>query len=419
MRKQLSAGVWVAVILVCVSVCNARNWKSADGKYSIDAELIRQSETTVTLKKSNGQIITVPLGVLSETDRDFLKAQQPDDAPAPAGDEESARKTLESAGLSINSVSLEHPDENTLSDGLKDALRSKSELNKAAQILGTIEQQIALARQQITQLTQLNVQLNARLATINPNDISANNKIVGALQANEGQMQLLEQGIAKGEEQERLARAAYNEAREKYVQKILDLRESADGVVTTYSQLAANAEMRQAVADLNSATGKSYSLEAGRGFQSSERRLKALEDTVLSESIPLRRDRGDSFWVSVVVNGDKTGEMLVDSGASITMFPADMAKELGIEVGSQDEKITLVLADGSRISATEVTVPSLRVGKFTVDTVRCAVLGPEATEAEPLLGLSFLKEFRFEIDTQKDTLTMVKVDEGGGSRVRK
>ena len=234
MRKQLSTGVWIAVILVCVSVCNARNWKSADGKYSIDAELIRQSETTVTLKKSNGQIITVPLGVLSETDRDFLKAQQPDDAPAPAGDEESARKTLESAGLSINSVSLEHPDENTLSDGLKDALRSKSELNKAAQILGTIEQQIALARQQITQLTQLNVQLNARLATINPNDISANNKIVGALQANEGQMQLLEQGIAKGEEQERLARAAYNEAREKYVQKILDLRESADGVVPTY-----------------------------------------------------------------------------------------------------------------------------------------------------------------------------------------
>ena len=71
-----------------------------------------------------------------------------------------------------------------------------------------------------------------------------------------------------------------------------------------------------------------------------------------------------------------------------------------------------------RIRAHEVTVPSLRVGKFTVDNVRCAVLGPEATEAEPLLGLSFLKQFRFEIDTQKSTLTMVKVDEGGGSRAR-
>ena len=419
MRKQLATGVWIAVVLVFVGFGNARNWKSADGKYSIDAELIRQSETTVTLKKSNGQIITVPLGVLSDADREFLKSQQPDEAPAPAGDEASARKTLESAGLTINSVSLEHPDENALSDGLKDALRSKTELNKAAQVLSTIEQQLALARQQVTQLTQLNVQLNARLATINPNDISANNKIVGALQANEGQMQLLEQGIAKGEEQERAARATYNEAREKYVQKILDLRKSADGVVNTYSQLAANAEMRQAVADLNSATGKSYSLEAGRVFQSAERRLKSLEDTVLSESIPLRRDRGDSFWVSVVVNGDKTKEMIVDSGASVTMFPADMAKALGIEVGSQDKQIILVLADGSRINATEVTVPSLRVGKFTVDSVRCAVLGPEATEAEPLLGLSFLKEFRFEIDTQKETLTMVKVDEGGGSRVRK
>ena len=397
----------------------ARTWNSADGKYSIDAELVRQSETTVTLKKSNGQVITVPLGVLSEADRTFLKSQTKPDTPAPAGNEEEARATLEGAGLTVLSSGFQLSEESALSDGLKEAARSRVELNKAAQVLETIEQQIALARQKMTQLTQLNVQLNARLATINPNDISTNNKIVGALQANDGQIQLLEQGVRQAEEQERTARSAYNDAREKYVQQILDLRKAANGVISQYGQLASNAEVRQAVADLNAATGKTYQLAAGRSFVSAEKRLKSLEDTVLSESIPLRRDRGDSFWVSVVVNGEKTKEMIVDSGASIVMFPAAMAKELGIEVGSQDPEIVLVLADGSRITAREVTVPSLRVGKFTVDKVRCAVLGLDATEAEPLLGLSFLKQFRFEIDTQKSTLTMVKVDEGGGSRVRK
>ena len=397
----------------------ARVWKSADGNYSIDADLIRQSDTSVTLKKSNGQVITVPMAVLSEADREFLKSQAKPDSDVPAGDGDEAKETLESAGLSVTSASLEHPDEDAIADGLKDASRSRVELNKAAQVLGTIEQQIALGRQKITQLTQLNIRLNAQLATLKDNQISTHNKIVGALQANDGQMTLLEQGIKKLEDQERVARASYNDAREKYVQQILELRKKANGVVTQYAQLAANSEIRKAVADLNAATGKTYELKAGRSFDSAERRLKSLEDTVLSEVIPLRRDGGDSYWVSVVVNGDKTKEMIIDSGASIVMFPAAMAKDLGIEVGSQDPEIMLILADGSRITAREVTVPNLRVGKFTVDNVRCAVLGPEATEAEPLLGLSFLKQFRFEIDTQKSTLTMVKVDEGGGSRVRK
>ncbi len=409
----------LAFLFAFATAAEARTWKSADGKYSIDAEVVRQNEKTVTLKKSNGQVITVPLAILSDADQAFLKSLiKPDNDVPAAGDEAAARETLEGVGLSVLSAGLQLSEEGELSDGLKEAARDRVELNKAAQLLATVHQQQQINRQRITQLTQLNVQLNARLTAINPNDIATNNKIVGALQSNEGQIQLLEQAAQKGVEQERAVRSAYNDAREKYVQQILNLRKKADAVTTQYAQLAANADVKQAVADLNAATGKSYEVAAGRSFLSAERRLKSLEDTVLSESIPLRRDRGDTFWVSVVVNGKHTKEMVLDSGASIVMFPSDLAKECGIEIGSQDRKIRLVLADGSQIDATEVTVPELRVGKFTVENVRCAVLGPEATEAEPLLGLSFLGEFRFELDTQKSTLTMVKVDEGGGSRTR-
>ena len=57
-----------------------------------------------------------------------------------------------------------------------------------------------------------------------------------------------------------------------------------------------------------------------------------------------------------------------------------------------------------------MTIPSVRVGKFTAENVECAVLGADAISAELLLGMSFLGNFKFEINAQKGTLTMVKVE---------
>jgi len=147
-------------------------------------------------------------------------------------------------------------------------------------------------------------------------------------------------------------------------------------------------------------------------FSDAERRLVQLEDTVLSESIALRREGGDSLWVPVVINGKHTKEMIVDSGSSMICLPRKIAKDCGIEVGSQHQQITLVLADGSRISAHEVPLDSVRVGKFTVENVVCAVLGEEAIEAEPLLGMSFLGQFKWELDSENKLLKMVKVEAG-------
>jgi aspartyl protease family protein len=60
-----------------------------------------------------------------------------------------------------------------------------------------------------------------------------------------------------------------------------------------------------------------------------------------------------------------------------------------------------------------MTLPSVRVGKFSLENVECAVLGPEATRAEALLGMSFLGAFQFEIDSAAKKLTMVKVQGEG------
>ena len=67
------------------------------------------------------------------------------------------------------------------------------------------------------------------------------------------------------------------------------------------------------------------------------------------------------------------------------------------------------LADGSRITGRLVTIGSVRVGKFTAENVQCAVLGAEAANAPSLLGMSFLENFKFQVDAAKGTLKMVQI----------
>lgn len=84
-----------------------------------------------------------------------------------------------------------------------------------------------------------------------------------------------------------------------------------------------------------------------------------------------------------------------------------------------DPTIRVSLADGSIVEAKQVFASSVRVGKFTVEHVECAVMPADLPNAEPLLGLSFLKHFTFKIDSDKSKLVMSKIDqsEKGGRNV--
>ena len=76
------------------------------------------------------------------------------------------------------------------------------------------------------------------------------------------------------------------------------------------------------------------------------------------------------------------------------------------------------MADGRTVKAKQVYASSVRLGKFTVEHVECAVMPADFPNAEPLLGLSFLKNFTFKIDNAGGKLVMSKIEqpEKGGSR---
>src|SRR4029453_16452396 len=102
-------------------------------------------------------------------------------------------------------------------------------------------------------------------------------------------------------------------------------------------------------------------------------------------------------------------------GASMISLPYVVAAKLGLKPGPSDPAVQMQLADGRVIEGRRMIIPSVRVGKCEVEKVECAVLGEEAVNAEPLLGMSFLGNFKFEVNADAKTLTMVKIAgaEGG------
>ncbi len=61
----------------------SRVWHDASGGFSVEAELVASDGVTVTLRRVDGNTISVPLERLSEADRRWLEENQAEPAPAP------------------------------------------------------------------------------------------------------------------------------------------------------------------------------------------------------------------------------------------------------------------------------------------------------------------------------------------------
>ncbi len=344
-------------------------------------------------------------------------AAQAADAPATPVRKTSADKpaaspnkaALEAAGLKAVGSSLSLADEATLTKQLREAAVQKKALVEAEQESQEIEAGIEEIKRQITELKTKHVELSAALT--GANDPVQHNQLVGALNAVAGQVDLLIEKQKSEGDRLKTARAKSSDLRETFIEQLMGMRVLADSISQQWTKLAADPALQKAVEAENAAAGTKLKLTPGAGFVATEKRLQALEHTMLTEAIPLALEQG-GMWVDVVFNGTHRKKLVVDSGATAISLPYALAKEVGIEPKSQDQKITVGLADGSTAPATLTTIPSVRVGKFIVDDVECIVLDARAVNAPALLGMSFLGKFKFEVDKEKSVLRMVKFDSG-------
>jgi aspartyl protease family protein len=375
-----------------------QSWTSVDRRYSVD--VFRAISATV-----------VVLGLFS-----FALVGTADDAAKgasakkPAKAPDSAEKmALEAAGIKVAGGNLTLPEEVEFSKSLQSATKQKVTLVNAERDVKGMEADIDENKKLIASMKVKHVELSANLA--NATNVVVNNQIVGALNALSGQIDLTFEKQKDAIEKLKTARSKASETREEFVQQLLSLRVMADSIEQNWSKLAADPALQKAVEAENKSDNGKRKLVPSSTFVAAAKKLEALEHAILSEVIPLTNE-GGGLWATVMINGKHSRKMVVDSGATAISLPHAMAKEMGIEPTSRDQKIQVGLADGSQVPATLKTIDTVRVGKFSVENVECIILDPEAKAAPALLGMSFLGKFKFEVDTQKSELRMVKVDVG-------
>jgi clan AA aspartic protease (TIGR02281 family) len=102
--------------------------------------------------------------------------------------------------------------------------------------------------------------------------------------------------------------------------------------------------------------------------------------------------------VTAKVNGKVHGRFIFDTGATIMTISLEFAKRLGLDLAALD-RCDVVLADGKKVPAKNITLASVMAENAEVREVRAVILDqPPAPGVDGLLGMSFLGEFTISFD---------------------
>ena len=103
---------------------------------------------------------------------------------------------------------------------------------------------------------------------------------------------------------------------------------------------------------------------------------------------------------------EKKIDMALDTGATYTMIPWEIAEILGYNPGASKERVPLVTASGVE-RAPLITLKSICILGKAADNVQTVVHNlPEKSYVDGLLGLSFLKRFKLYLDFRAGILEL-------------
>jgi aspartyl protease family protein len=112
------------------------------------------------------------------------------------------------------------------------------------------------------------------------------------------------------------------------------------------------------------------------------------------------------LYVTLIYKQTRRIQMALDTGATYTMIPWDIAEALGYEPALSKRKVTITTASGVE-KAPLLTVDTISVLGKEAKNVECVVHDlPEISRVDGLLGLSFLKRFKVCLDFRNGILEM-------------
>jgi len=321
--------------------------------------------------------------------------------------DEPAEGVLKAKGLRKSASTYVLAGEAEVQRKLTEARAAYKQMGNALARRQAYERGLRENEQVIRELTERRIALNQQLAEVET--AAQNNQLVAMVNGVTDRLNLL-RSQAGDEDAKRSLDAQASRSREAYVQAVIDLRPVVDAVASGYAGLAGDEGVKGALDSLNKLAKAKVALGPSRAFLANVALLEKAEASVLSESVDLRKE-GGIFWLDVTFNGKLTRPMAFDTGAADVVLPAELAAQIGLRPGKDDPVVRCRVADGSIVEARQMTVPSMRVGKFTVKDVMCTVMPADKANVPPLLGQTFQRNFSLKFSPDSGKLVLSKVED--------
>ena len=120
--------------------------------------------------------------------------------------------------------------------------------------------------------------------------------------------------------------------------------------------------------------------------------------------VPLIPVGGGNFLVETVLNGRVKARLMLDTGASLITLTEEIGNKLGISPYSNSAELPFNTAGGEDWMPL-VALEMVEVGSAATRLVEASI-NSHIKEIDGLLGMSFLGDFRFEIDRTNKRLTL-------------
>ncbi|MFI5458899.1 MAG: TIGR02281 family clan AA aspartic protease [Isosphaerales bacterium] len=349
-------------------------------------------------------------------------------AAAIRADEPKPEDVLKSHGLKRSGSTYVVASEADAQRKLNEARLASRQLNYALMEQDAVEQGAQGRKGLVQELTQERIALNEQMSAVDqaldamgPQSanvavafqrnqlVNQHNQLVAAINIVSDRLNLLRDQAADPQLAQKMT-AELARRRGAFLQAILDLRQIVDKTSAEYVGIARDETIKRALAALSSKS-KSTAFKPGpsREFLANVKLLEKAEKSILTEVVELSR-KGGVYEVDVTFNGKVTVPLVFDTGASFTTISAELASRIGLKPQASDRPVELHVADGGVIKAKLMTIPSMRVGKFTVDNVVCAVMPPGKAEIPLLLGQSFHRHFTYKFTPESGQLILSRVE---------
>ncbi|SMP73980.1 clan AA aspartic protease, TIGR02281 family [Neorhodopirellula lusitana] len=321
---------------------------------------------------------------------------------------EKADAILKKAGLRRSGSSLQSTEASDLARVISSLSRKRRELRQVQNELAAVQAAIDQMDKMLARLNLTDGELNLQLTQIAGDDVIASNRIVAMINATRSQITETRRVRAEKVELLRKNRAIVNSEEASYAEQVFQIRKQIDAAGEKLKAQMQIGDVKIAIDVMNHNFDVPKEITVSEILRSISNRLASFESDVFQESIPLEVGPSGSLTVMASLNNQPLS-MVVDSGATVVTLPANTAIELKITIPGDASPVTLSLANGARIQGKRIFLDSLRVGQFEAKQVEAVVLEPIAGGVQPLLGLSFLDRYRFELDSNAKTLNLLEV----------